>query len=297
MTAEIVPFGKYKGQPVAALAADEDYCEWLTAQPWFRQKYGNVYNILIQGGAEPQDSPEHNQMQAMYLDDARCFMLADLLYPKLKGKYGVAQAMAEMEADPQCARFRPCLDIKAADPFIADRRFEDRGWDVTYEVRGAQVRAHCVIRPPLEPCSCKCDHGTCKPDATCNGGGERCSHPSHFSKSTSFDEYAHCDPACYWHCKGPLSFGDRDWIKKRDHAFGESHHGVVRAELKPDLGDDYPAVLRQVTGYPHDHYDRRCVVARRHAFEHVTWDQVRQIFAGSGIRLLDESELRRGEIA
>jgi len=28
----IVPFGKYKGQPVDVLAADHAYCDWLTSQ-------------------------------------------------------------------------------------------------------------------------------------------------------------------------------------------------------------------------------------------------------------------------
>jgi hypothetical protein len=47
LTGEIVPFGKYKGQPVETLAADPDYCEWLIAQPWFTAKYRNVYNIVV----------------------------------------------------------------------------------------------------------------------------------------------------------------------------------------------------------------------------------------------------------
>ena len=30
---ELIPFGKYKGQPVEVLAQDKGYVEWLTAQP------------------------------------------------------------------------------------------------------------------------------------------------------------------------------------------------------------------------------------------------------------------------
>jgi len=33
MPGEVVPSGKYKGQPVEVMAADTDYCEWLAAQP------------------------------------------------------------------------------------------------------------------------------------------------------------------------------------------------------------------------------------------------------------------------
>jgi hypothetical protein len=36
MTADIVPFGKYKGQPVEAMMADRDYCAWALSQPVLR---------------------------------------------------------------------------------------------------------------------------------------------------------------------------------------------------------------------------------------------------------------------
>jgi uncharacterized protein (DUF3820 family) len=32
MSGEIVPFGKYKGKPVEAMAEDRQYVDWLTAQ-------------------------------------------------------------------------------------------------------------------------------------------------------------------------------------------------------------------------------------------------------------------------
>jgi uncharacterized protein (DUF3820 family) len=193
MIAEIVPFGKYKGRPVEALAADEDYCEWLTAQPWFRQKYGNVYNILIQDGAEPQDSPEHNEMQARFLDDGWCLRLGVLLWPGM----GIA------------------------DQAIRNRTFEATGWDVVFD---AVLAAETSLAGKTE--------------------------------------------------MAPMI-------------------GRACIECKPDLGDDYPAVLRQVQGYRRDrsYFGRCCVVARRYAFERVTWEQVGRIFAASEIVLLAEGEI------
>lgn len=196
MNAEVVPFGKYKGQPVAALAADENYCEWLTAQPWFKQKYGNVYNILIQSGAEPQDSPEHNEMQARFLDDDWCLRLGAVLWPRF-------------------ATFRGAP---------SNRTFEARGWDVVFD------------GPLLVP--------------LLDGGGEETGELAEFI-------------------------------------------GRARIECKPDLGDDYPTVLRQVKGYPFEtsFFGQRCVVVRRHAFEHVTWEQVWRIFAESKIALVPEGRI------
>jgi hypothetical protein len=43
MMSELIPFGKYKGQPVEVLAQDKQNAEWLTAQPWFRVRWA-VYD-------------------------------------------------------------------------------------------------------------------------------------------------------------------------------------------------------------------------------------------------------------
>lgn len=215
--AEIVPFGKYRGQPVEVLAADADYCEWLTAQPWFRDRYLTIYNTVINYGAEPQDSPEHNQMQARFLDDAWCFALADLLEPEHQARPGS----------------------------IANRQFETDGWDVAFSVFGPWGRR--VF------------------DGTSDLYGPR----------TRWEPCLHVNPSECDEC--------------RTCPQGPS----VKVECKPDLGDDYPAVLRQVQRYmAGEHFTgTACVLVRRHAFEGVTWEQVRKIFAASRVKLVAESEL------
>lgn len=66
---DIVPFGKHKGKPVDALLDDREYVDWLTQQGWFRERYGNIYQVVINNGAEPSETPEHNAMQARFLDE------------------------------------------------------------------------------------------------------------------------------------------------------------------------------------------------------------------------------------
>jgi hypothetical protein len=239
--AEIVPFGKYKGQPVEVLAADTDYCEWLTAQPWFKARYTSVYNTIINYGPEPQESPEHNQMQARFLDDGLCFRLADMLYPGIK--YDALTVLALLQGDAQYRRLSARTDIKEFPPQIDQRRFEDRGWDVTFTIQPASIDVRA------------------KPDIP-------------------------ADDLTDW--------SDRDWIRRRcrtPYVVMPAIDVKVCAELKPDLGDDYPAVLRQVLRYPTTYPDRRCVIARRAQFAQVTWDQVVRIFEASGITLMPESAL------
>jgi hypothetical protein len=190
MSGELVPFGKHKGQPVEVLLADPGYSEWLLAQPWFRERYVTLYQTIVNYGGEPQESPEHNQMQASFLDDNRCLALARLL-----GR----------------------SDLDEESPTV-ERAFEVGGWDVVFHI-------------------------------------------------------------------------GRHGYNRRIHV-----------ECKPDLGDDFPAVLRQVKHYGlGNEYQRELarlvVLVRRHRFEQVTWEQVSAMFAASGIVLVAERQLVDAEQA
>jgi hypothetical protein len=66
---EIIPFGKYKGQPVDALAEDRPYCEWLLQQDWFRTRYTAIHTLIINNFGQPEETPEHNVLQALFVDE------------------------------------------------------------------------------------------------------------------------------------------------------------------------------------------------------------------------------------
>lgn len=78
MTKQIVPFGKYKDQPIEVLAADRPYLDWMLAQSWFKDRYPELFTIVINNFQEPADTPEHNAMHMKFLDDNYVF---DLLAP------------------------------------------------------------------------------------------------------------------------------------------------------------------------------------------------------------------------
>lgn len=75
----IIPFGKYKGQPVETLLLDQSYLDWLMAQDWFRQRYQNIYTIVINYNNQPADTPEHNKMQVKFLNKLYQLKLAYLI--------------------------------------------------------------------------------------------------------------------------------------------------------------------------------------------------------------------------
>lgn len=77
----VVPFGKYKGQPLEIMAQDKQYLDWLQAQSWFIEKYQQINTWLISNNNEPAETPEHNKLQSLftndgYIDDFLLFMLS-----------------------------------------------------------------------------------------------------------------------------------------------------------------------------------------------------------------------------
>lgn len=65
---EVIPFGKYKGQPVEVLRHDREYCDWLMEQDWFRVKFQPIHTLIVNNFGEPAETPEHNQLQALFTD-------------------------------------------------------------------------------------------------------------------------------------------------------------------------------------------------------------------------------------
>ena len=60
----VVPFGKYKGQPMEQLAADPEYCEWLSGQSLVVERYAHIHTLIINNFGDPSETPEHNRLQS-----------------------------------------------------------------------------------------------------------------------------------------------------------------------------------------------------------------------------------------
>lgn len=78
---EIIPFGKYKGQPLEVLQQDKGYCDWLMAQDWLQSRFPELRTLIINNFAEPTETPEHNALQARFLEDAFVIAATMLFYP------------------------------------------------------------------------------------------------------------------------------------------------------------------------------------------------------------------------
>jgi hypothetical protein len=171
MLTEIVPFGKYKGQPIETLQQDRAYCDWLVGQDWLQTRFPELRTIIINNFWEPDETPEHNALQAMFLDNRIALALIVAFYPEDSSQW---------------------------------RRDNVR---VEFEYRGIDV----II------------------------------------------------------------------------------NGCIGIELKPTLGDDYPAVMRKMNSRRIT--DKNALVIGAYTGIGATLDQVRRMFAASGIRVLMVSEI------
>jgi len=67
----VVPFGKYKGQPITSLLSDVTYFEWCKKQPWFNDKYSIICNLNVNQSIQPNQNsrtPDHNRLQNLFLE-------------------------------------------------------------------------------------------------------------------------------------------------------------------------------------------------------------------------------------
>ena len=88
---KIIPIGKHKGKSVEEVRLIEpQYLDWLAAQDWFNKKYSDLIEA-IRGGGQPADTPEHNALQARFLDPqfalaAVAVLRREALLEEMRGK-------------------------------------------------------------------------------------------------------------------------------------------------------------------------------------------------------------------
>jgi uncharacterized protein (DUF3820 family) len=82
--ANVIPFGKHKGRLVEELLFDDpSYLQWLTGQDWFRAKFTLLHQVIVNRGAAPEETPEHNALQVQFLDDGFCLRFVRCYRPDI----------------------------------------------------------------------------------------------------------------------------------------------------------------------------------------------------------------------
>ncbi len=255
----IVPFGKYRGKPIEAMLQDPSYCEWFMQQPEMRQKYSNVYQVVINNFGEPGETPESNEMQAAFLDRGFCIrfaLAADPTFFDLAGEEGFA-AVAMFAAE-DVRRVKAALKIETA-----KAEWNDQQWVATGErvVSRKSDRRSGVLGRMLaendhkegwrfESAVLPLDADLTTPEFESEGTDVSFrvwGKGFGYKRAMGYGRSDGLESEVDWRMSTP---DDRGWFEPADLQAGcrqiWQHHHAFRIEIKPEVGDDYPAILRQM---------------------------------------------------
>lgn len=187
MLNDIVPFGKYKGRPVAELLADVEYLRWaqttgvIDKHPWLQ--------VMIVNGAGRADAPTpaHNRLQERFAEPGYCRAVLGLLGVDARPVPPGFDSWKEVEKAAEARRIKKTEHIKSPSIHALDHE-----WKAYWE----KCHAECPAESQL----------------------------INFASGRDLDvEFEVCGWDVVLECVGIWNF-----------------------ELKPSIGEDYPAVVRQV---------------------------------------------------
>lgn len=241
----IIPFGRYKGKNIDSLVNDPEFrswCNWAVNQPDIKIRYSNFCQIIVNNFSQPQDTPEHNKLQNLFLDEMFCLALGKLCNWK---PMSIKKCIRNHEKVINNT-FKTTCDWKKIDELKSMKEY--------------------ISEPILD-----------------EDNNEVPNNDFLFLKiKTIFEEYGwdviiqSNDSECKSDC---LAYNDCD-IKE----------DKIAIEIKPCVGDDYPAILRQMK-MTQIHPEFQCLVYEKFNADGATLDQLKSVFASSGFMVFSFAEI------
>jgi hypothetical protein len=245
------PFSKYKGRAVGEVIADTGYVGWLLMQTEFNLRNPALANYLRNGPAkEDSDTPVHNAMQVRYLDKTYCGHLLNVV-DNARGELSTLQE--------SIAYFSKLLaDAEATrDKALAEKqKAPDLEWDKRIKADKAYQDAQQTVE---------------RLKRNDNDNRERADWIKSRLENPSSEI-------------GSVQFEVGNWdVLINQH---------LAVELKPVISEDYPAIIRKVSQRrgSYESNNSYVVVTDRYTGTSATFDQVKQMFAASGITLLRSTD-------
>jgi hypothetical protein len=240
---KLIPFGKYKGQPIEVLAEDKQYADWIVAQPWFRERYGNLYAVIINNFCEPSETPDHNALQARFLDDDFRLKFSSIAVPRLWWFTASNGEMAKKACDWILSKIGPShIDKVHAYPGCKFHSFDQRRFspiknDLLFKQSGVTFESESV--------------------------------------DAQWAIYAGIEVVI-----------DRVRNESWWHSDGFTIAKILSVEIKPEVGDDYPSILRQMRSN-----GSTFLFTRSYVGSGVDQPTFIQFMDSQGIRVIFESEV------
>lgn len=262
----IIPFGKYRGMPVEVLADDPEYVEWLQAQPWFRARYQKIHTRVFHNFREPDETPAHNLIQARFLDQE--FMRKMFLgiqharaseSQSIKRLFDISEEKKDLRIQVRWVlktikKTRDDLDkwyrteYKTDEQLYQDflnQKLSKRHWEsYLYDWR-RQYEKYEEVRKLL-PLARQAQRGLRSFKTQIISWSFQSLFEQKAIDVTLSVTVRFKYPSVYI---GDRYYDDHDWTRGRQNLFAvynSNQSWEYSIEIKPQLGDDYPAVLRQI---------------------------------------------------
>jgi hypothetical protein len=277
MSNDIIPFGKYRGKPLEAMASDRQYVEWVLTQPWFRERYKELHTIIINNFQEPSETPEHNAIQVLFLEDSyrEAFIRA---IPNII-KREVSEFRSSLD-ERYRSRQEKIDELQKSLTWWMDRlrcNKEDREVSLTKSSRQSspdddyyEKRIHEIeteIREKLENHEAKASAESVS----------KYSYSVTIQSEAAYEQKA-IDAIIQFTitiCPTDASIGSM-----------RSHKKTLTIEIKPNVGDDYPAILRQMLSNGADY-----LFLESYTGIGATESQFRKVFQASGKKVVFRHEV------
>jgi hypothetical protein len=351
---DIVPFGKYRDQPVEAMLADQNYVQWVMSQPglvtMIQGRYPALFNIITVGSPTTEDTPEHNKLQAMFL--SKSFQDAFIERAIGKSPYAISAELAQEVNDAAAKRLKASIELAQRDVAISLEKLKEAqkenaltATEDAYEHYRKERTEHATLEKarynretaekakklwsqqsevlPIKEFSefadwIENDGGYSNWPSTVRRRRETLTKAEkrviddqvlYLGISSSTPIIAIATRPTFtieFECQYDLDF-QVDWYLENKGVWGEKHREYkgeyseyrsrdweqysiemerkmhFRIELKPQMGDDFPAVLRQMKRSNAD-----TLVVGSYDSSSCTLDEVREIFGAKRIITLDE---------
>jgi hypothetical protein len=302
---EIVPFGKYKDQPLELMLADEDYLSWVKGQPGLMRslesRHPAIFNIIVTGGPETEDTPDHNALQLRFFDTA--FQLAFLEVATGKSieayKEGlIKKAQQEQEksfleaAEKYSSQLKWCSKrIVECQNKIEGRNKESDYYDLINQKPGYRNLEYWNkeldgYKKQLEDWQQAQKIAEEQRNRPPRVGALKCD----VEVECGFDVKLSINLPCLWLA---WSTTDRRGYelcggipKSLDSPCGE--YWLFKIELKPQLGDNFPSVLRQM-----ERNEAEILVVDSFTASNCSLDQLRAFFATKKMKVITLSEVEQ----
>lgn len=261
---DIIPFGKYRGQEIEQVRQrDPAYLQWLVQQGWFSEKFAPIYQLVINNFAPPSDeTPAHNTLQVRFLDFD--FQVAFWYASGSDDDVEWANLVQGFNKGIEHSNLR-----KAPKPYKRPTPSGNAPENFFWEAHRAEVRRKW---------------------ATWRYRNKRPRQMRSFGPA-AFEDVSDVV------FKLTASIG---WGEKAFNSFDVDVNFEVYIEIKPSMGDDYPAVLRQMKRQQQRQQEQRtlyartiwCMLVDQFASQAVTLEQVRKIFERDNIKIVMMQDVR-----